>query len=301
MKECFQHKEFRGDALALVESAVAIVDDYAAQGYDLSVRQLYYQLVSKNVVENTEKSYKRVCGLISDARRAGLIDWSMIRDRGRHTAWASHWDSPQQIVEACAQQFQIEKWKRQRWHIEIMVEKAALEGVLEPLCRQLDVRFTANRGYASDSLLYDVAKRIEKAVRQDGKRAVVLYLGDHDPSGLDMTRDIEDRLSLFSCLDATLSLDVRRLALNKNQIEHYNPPPNPAKTTDSRFTSYVAEHGEESWELDALEPTVLADIVRVAVAELRDDHLWEIAEIEQEKMRRKLRNAAKSMMIENPQ
>jgi hypothetical protein len=102
------------------------------------------------------------------------------------------------------------------------------------------------------------------------RKVVVLHFGDHDPSGLDMTRDIRDRLALFGAP----RVDVRRLALNMNQVEEYEPPPNPAKETDSRFANYQAEHGDESWELDALEPSTLATLVRDEVNDLIDRDEW---------------------------
>lgn len=111
---------------------------------------------------------------------------------------------------------------------------------------------------------------------------VVLHLGDHDPSGIDMTRDIADRLALFSG-----GVEIKRLALNMDQVEQYSPPPNPAKTTDSRYIGYIDLYGDESWELDALEPSVMAGLIEDAVKQLRDDDVYEavLAEEEQEKER----------------
>ena len=107
-------------------------------------------------------------------------------------------------------------------------------------------------------------ERIEKTVH-------VLYLGDHDPSGIDMTRDVEERLEMFS----GGPVDVQRLALNWDQVEQWQPPENPAKETDARYEGYVAQFGESSWELDAVEPRTLARLVTEAVADLRDQGLWD--------------------------
>lgn len=113
---------------------------------------------------------------------------------------------------------------------------------------------------------------------------VILHFGDHDPSGLDMTRDIRDRLSLFGAP----GVDVRRLALNMDQVEEHEPPPNPAKETDSRFANYQAEFGDESWELDALEPTILAGLVRDEVNGLIDDKPWKKVKREEGRARAEL-------------
>lgn len=87
-----------------------------------------------------------------------------------------------------------------------------------------------------------------------------------------MTRDIRDRLELFMG-----GLEIRRLALNKDQVDQYNPPPNPAKLTDSRIGAYLRDHGDESWELDALEPRVLVDLIRTEITELLDQDEWDRA------------------------
>jgi hypothetical protein len=117
-----------------------------------------------------------------------------------------------------------------------------------------------------------------------GKDKVILHFGDHDPSGMDMTRDIRDRLRLFGAG----SVDVRRLALNMDQIEQYEPPPNPAKESDSRFENYLAEYGDESWELDALEPDVLAKIVSDELDTIIERGPWNDAIRDENKARREL-------------
>lgn len=283
MKEQFVEKGFSAASLEMIEKLNGILESYEAQGYKLSLRQLYYQLVSKALIENSERSYKRIGDLVSNARLAGLLDWDMIEDRGRETIAPPMWSDPAEIVDAAAKQFAIDRWADQPNHVEVMVEKAALEGVLIPVCRELGIRFTANKGYGSQSLLYEIGQRYEEMRGQD-KDVYMLYLGDHDPSGIDMTRDVSDRLGLFSHDDVT----VERLALNMDQVEQWQPPENPAKTTDSRYGTYIVQFGESSWELDAVEPATLANLVRAAVAALRDDDLYEVALEREAEMRAEL-------------
>jgi hypothetical protein len=286
VREAFIERRFAAASLEMIDLANGILDEYEAQGFRLSLRQLYYQLVARGLLPNTVRSYKNLGSLVSDARLAGLIDWQMIEDRGRETVTPPHWNSPGQIIRSAARAFRIDKWADQDYHIEVMVEKDALSGVLVPVCEDLDVSLTANKGYGSSSLMYEIGKRLAE---QDGlgKRCVILYLGDHDPSGIDMTRDVDDRLSLYSglCSDR---LEVVRLALNMNQIEEWQPPRNPAKETDARFASYLAEYGEDSWELDAVEPATLADLVRDAVARYRDDERWDAKVDDERRMRQSL-------------
>lgn len=271
MKEAFITKRFNRQSMALIEVVNQILDDYDAAGYDLSLRQLYYQLVARNIVPNTEKSYKNIGKLVSDARLAGLVDWSMIRDRGRITRHNPHWDLPDSIIRACASQFALDMWANQENYVEVMVEKQALEGVLIPVCQEWDVPFSANKGYTSSSAIREASKRY-LAKQREGKSLHVIYLGDHDPSGIDMSRDIDDRFELFT---RGSGVEVHRVALNMDQIKVLNPPPNPAKMTDSRASDYVARFGRKSWELDAIEPRKLAKLVEDAIRDLIDDDAWE--------------------------
>jgi hypothetical protein len=289
-KEKFIDHRFNRVSLELVTIANNILNEYRDMGYRLSLRQLYYQLVARDYIENSIKSYKRIGNLISDARLAGFLDWNMIEDRNRETLIPTAWESPADIVKAAANQFRVDRWVGQPCHVEVMVEKDALSGILEPVCRELHVRFTANRGYSSSSAMYEAGKRIEHAYFSDDKEVHVFYLGDHDPSGIDMTRDIRERLAMFA---TTRNIEIHRLALNINQVEEWQPPENPAKETDSRYQAYADEFGRSSWELDAVEPRTLAGLVRDGIEELIDQDIWGKVIRREKRMRNELTRFAK--------
>lgn len=278
-KICYKPKNFHGDSLERIGQANKIIAEYSAQGYSLTLRQLYYQFVARALIPNTVQEYKRLGSLINDGRLAGKIDWLAIEDRTRGVESISTWDSPNSIVEACSKQFRFDKWERQPYRIEIWVEKEALAGVFQGVAREMEVPLLSCRGYTSQSEMWRAARRL-KMHEESGQETRILHFGDHDPSGIDMTRDIQDRLRMFDA-----STEVRRLALNMDQIEQYSPPPNPAKETDSRWADYSREFGDESWELDALEPEVLTDLARRGVLEIRDDAKWEEDEEREEKAR----------------
>jgi len=286
MRDRFIDYKFSKDSLTIITTANNILTEYEAMGYDLSLRQIYYQFVARAIIENSERSYKRLGDIVSNARLAGLLDWDMIRDRGRVTRRNTHWNNPAEIIESAARQFAINKWENQPVHVEVMVEKQALEGVLIPECIDLDISFTANKGYSSSSALYEAGQRLSYHIAE-GKHCIVIYLGDHDPSGIDMSRDVECRLRQFARSNA--SVEVQRVALNMDQIRKLKPPPNPTKITDSRANGYIREFGYESWELDALDPKFLASLVRDAVYEVRDIDLWEEAIQKEEKMKNDLK------------
>lgn len=266
MLERFIWKGFRPDSLAIIEQANRICADYQGQGYNISLRQLYYQFVSKDLIPNSERSYKRLGSIINDARLAGLLDWSYMEDRGRNVQ-GGFWgfQTPGSYLSQVADSYYENIWKGQDWRPEVWVEKEALVDVVSRACGPTRTPYFACKGYVSQSEMYDAAKRIQTRVRQ-GHTPLVIHLGDHDPSGIDMTRDIQDRLELMS----EGRVEVRRIALNMDQIEQYGPPPNPAKLTDSRGADYVDRYGDESWELDALEPTVLVDLIQNELAGIID-------------------------------
>jgi len=252
---------FGAGTLATIEQADLIIGEYRAQGYELTLRQLYYQFVARGLIPNNQRQYKRLGTIISAARLAGLLDWLSIVDRLRAAKGTHHWQTPSSIIDASAASYNIDTRADQDTYLEAWIEKDALAGVMARPCEAADVPHFACRGYVSQSALWGAAQRIIAEGVDKGRFAVVLHLGDHDPSGIDMTRDIQDRLNTFGA-DVT----VERLALNMDQVEEYDPPPNPAKLTDSRCAGYVAVHGGQSWELDALEPTVIHDVVARAIA-----------------------------------
>lgn len=294
MKQQYREINLRPDTLKLIEFLNSMIDDYMAQGFTLSVRQLYYQLVARAVIENTERSYKRVASIINDGRLAGLIDWDAIEDRGRDIVKRASWVSGSSILRSCADQYHMDMWENQPHRVFVIVEKAALAGVLEGVCHKLDVPLLAARGYPSVSVVRELAlDHLESAI-DSGQHPVVLHLGDHDPSGIDMTRDLEDRFQMFMPhYDLANDWTLERIALTMDQIDEHAPPPNPAKTTDSRFAEYRRNFGDESWELDALEPRMLVKLVTGHVEHYRDLDRWAFRQDEIEKVKRRLDKSAK--------
>ena len=282
---------FSAASLRVIEQAEAICAAYQAQGFDLTLRQLYYQFVARGLIPNRDTEYKRLGAIINDARLAGLLDWEYIVDRTRSLRSLPHWSDPAHIIRDDAQVFNIDRWAGQEARVEVWIEKDALVGVIEGACQRNDVPFFSCRGYTSQSEVWGAAQRIGG---YDAERIVVIHLGDHDPSGIDMTRDIEDRLRLFLEGDGEDPdrLEVIRIALNMDQVRQYNPPPNPAKITDSRARGYIARHGGESWELDALEPQVLDALIESAIDANRDDEKWQEASELQQTHRRLLARVA---------
>lgn len=298
--EKIRDTNFRPDSLARIRQLASIVKEYQQQGLRLTARQLYYQCVSRDLCANTPAEYKKLTALLTDARYAGMIDWDAIEDRGREPSTPSEWDNPEQLVESALRAYRLPRWEGQPTYVELWVEKQALAGVLAPIAREYHATLMVNKGYSSASAMKESADRIKKAnvLNQEEadtlttefneqkkrlehsdpekwekvsdrlvdawklrvRKAIVLYLGDHDPSGEDMVRDIKDRLKEFG----VLRLEVEKIGLTIAQVKQYNPPPNPAKITDSRAKAYIEKFGHSSWEVDALPPQVLTRLIRAA-------------------------------------
>lgn len=264
-KQWFKEVNFRPKSLKMIVYLNAVIDSYAKQGLKLTLRQLYYQCVTKNLFPNSERSYKNLGNLVSDARLAGEMDWDAIEDRVRRPRIPSEFESVEHLVETAAHWYRLPRWEGQENYVELWVEKDALAGVLAPIASEYHVTMMVNRGYSSQSAMYEAGKRYIENCRE-GKYPHLIYLGDMDPSGEDMVRDISDRLEMYNVGELT----VNKIALTMDQVEEFKPPPNPAKMSDSRAEKYVEKHGESSWEVDALPPVALTKIIREELASLVD-------------------------------
>lgn len=286
--EAYKRFRFNDDTIDLLDTVNKIIDEYVKQGFRLTVRQLYYQLVARDVVPNTVQSYKRVASIVNDGRLAGVVDWDVIEDRTREFVRRQRWESGAHILEAASSSFHVDMWSNQSLRCFVIIEKEALVGVLEPICNKLDVPVLAARGYPSGTVLREFSQTDILPALNESQDVVIFHLGDHDPSGMDMTRDLQDRLELFSYQP----VELVRIALNMDQINERKPPPNPAKTTDSRFQKYMEEFGTESWELDALPPTYLSDLVEEEIRQRIDPDAWDEREAHAADVRQRIRKLA---------
>ncbi len=306
----------RGDRLTALGHADRIAVDYASQGYNLTLRQLYYRFVATDILpddrryswsgskwvrdpkgldpestKNAGPNYDWLGGIVNRGRMAGYLDWKHFEDRTRNLLSWEHWDSPKSIIEETASEYREDLWAAQPVRIEVWVEKDALIDVVGRAASEFVTPHFSCRGYVSQSEMWRAGQRIIQRAKK-GQGTVILHLGDHDPSGMDMTRDIRDRLELFTYLDIPVENVpiVSRIALNMDQIEEYNPPPNPTKLTDSRARSYIEEYGDESWELDALEPGMLDSLIKFHIQEWLDLDAWKNSLRRQEANRDQIRS-----------
>lgn len=282
-KIAYEHRRYVAWKIDLIAKAIIIVKQYQAAGYELTLRQVYYQFVARDWMPqrwadkktgstNNQKAYKYLGNLLAQARLSGLMDWNSMIDKTRSMGGLPHWKTSQDILKSVAQQYAVDKWTDQKYRPEVWIEKDAIESVASVICDRHDVPYFSCRGYTSLTSIWSAAQRLANVAVTS--IPVILHLGDHDPSGIDMSRDIEERVRLFGGKKLRSKLIFERVALNMNQVEQYNPPENPAKISDSRFNKYMKQFGESSWELDALDPEVVDGLVSARLDNYKNKRLF---------------------------
>lgn len=299
MKESFGKKlVLRSENKTRIVTINNIIEDYQSQGYKLTLRQLYYQLVSRDIIPNKVEEYTKLTTLLNKGRMSGFVDWDAIVDRTRNIKTPYYEYSTQDAVQRTINSYKLDRHDVQDNYIELWLEKDALSEIIYRATQPYGISLMVNRGYSSCSAMYQSYQRLAQEINND-KNVIIFYVGDHDPSGLDMIRDIRDRLSEMLIYGTELQnnfddleqaqcwlnkkLQVKPIALTSKQVQEHNLIPNPAKLTDPRATKYVEEFGYTSWEVDALNPEILDTLVKKSILDYIDlDKHQEILDKEEE-------------------
>jgi hypothetical protein len=258
----------RQKTINIVNGAIDALSEYSP----MTVRQIYYQLVAKHIIENKRSQYQAVSVALRDARKYGEIPWECIEDRLRRPRTVSMWSGLEEFAVTAVKAYRRDVWEYQDHLVEVWLEKDALSGLFEDVLRPYGVTLNVGRGYDGWASIHNAAMRYlawdNRDVipdRQDGKGSTqggvtILYFGDFDPSGRDMVRSLRERIGFFGTYPT-----IEICALRESDISEYNLPPDFAKRTDSRAASFIAEHGDVAVELDALPIPVLTDRLEVEV------------------------------------
>ncbi|MBA7627162.1 hypothetical protein ES703_34624 [subsurface metagenome] len=263
----------------------------ASFSYRPTLRQIFYRLVAALLIPNTEVTYKSLSRATVVAREEAIIDPLAFQDRIRTSQGGDYgYNSPDDFIESALAdlrdspgQYTRLMWTTQQRMPIIWLEKDALFTPITTIAGQYRVKVYAARGYSSFTAVYEAAQAIDGAMPTK-----VLQLTDFDPSGEDMVRDLEDRLTRYGASD----FEVTKIALTSDQVRTLGLPPMPAKTSDPRYERFAASYGEEVVELDAIPPDELERIVSAAIEELIDRDAWnaeaEKAEQEKEEAQRRI-------------
>jgi len=243
----------------VIEQAAAIVESYSTR---VTLRQLFYRLVAAGVVSNNQNAYKKLSERTAVARREGRFP--DLADYGRHIDRPFAFTDTDDAREWLADNYRRDRTEGQGYAVYLGVEKRTILAMLEDAFGERGLPLVALAGYASQTLVDDVVGDVST----DGRKAVLLYAGDLDPSGVDIPRDFEERTD---CWD-----EVRRIALTMEQVRERDLPMPPGKVQDSRAAGFEAEHGELiQVELEALDPADLVGLYEDALAEFWDDDAYQ--------------------------
>lgn len=266
----------------------------------LTLRQIFYRLVANFDYPNKDSAYCQLSKQLVQARKDGFIDECMIEDRSREILGGD--TGSHNMKEFLGNQisnflnspriFSRKIWNNQAKFVIVWIEKDALSRVVSDVADKYRVMTAPSRGYASYTFIKQAIERFPL-----DKCTVVLHFADHDPSGLDMTRDLQKRLDNYS-IDSLRIIEVERVALSYDQVIDYNLSPNPTKLADPRSEEYVAEFGNQCWELDAIDPDDLQIIVKEAITKHIDEKAWNQTIEEQELEREQLQIQFSAMAIE---
>lgn len=268
----------------VVDRAGKLIREYNGEGIKPTLRQVHYRLASEQAggYQNTQACYKGLSGKLVKARMKGLISWDSLADHVRYRWWnrpsGRQVPDVEGIVEQATADLGEDPWKAMGKRVVLWLEKDALAELVYDVVGGYYVPLAVSRGYSSWTFIHD-----NLDVLQDEIEVEALYLGDHDPSGLDIERFTEEAMSYFG-----IELELERVALNYGQVQQYNLLPNPTKKADPRAKEYVASYGDECWELDALEPKKLQHIVKEAVESRINPAVWNKVIARNEKLKKKI-------------
>lgn len=247
------------DEIEDIEDAICdLLDDY----HPMTIRQLYYQLVTTGAIPKTEAEYRTTTRLALNLRRNGTIPYSCIADNTRWMRKPRSFTGMEAMLDFSLETYRRALWIDQPVYVEVWLEKDALAGVLYEVTSRWDVPLMVSRGYASETYLYEAAQAIINA----GKPAYLYYFGDYDPSGLNIPEVIERRLRGFA---PDCEIHFKRMAVLPEQITEWHLPTRPTKKSDTRSRGFRGE----SVEVDAIPPAILRGLVSEVITQHLDSEL----------------------------
>ena len=253
--------------LEMVDEAIYTA---CATEHPVTLRGVYYRVVSAGVVPKTEAGYQLVGRELLKLRRNGTLPYRWITDGTRLVRKPTTWSALEQMLDSAAASYRRALWDDQDVEVIVLSEKDAISGAIYPVTAKWDVELGIVRGYSSETFVHSIAESIAAA----GKPVFLYQLGDHDPSGVDAWRSFVEKVRAFAP-DADVTFE--RLAVTPEQIVAYDLPTRPTKTSDTRARGWIGG----SVEVDALPAPVLRSIVEDAIAQHIDQRALELTAIAQ--------------------
>lgn len=259
----------RGKSRKTVALAGTILDIFETFEGSMSTRQVFYQCVSRGAVPYNPKEATRVQRLVVEMRRDGQIPYDRVVDRTRGKHQRPGWDGVEELLDAGAAQYRRDLWIDQKTIVMVACEKQALEGIFAEVVDEYGASLWTLRGYASVSFAFEWATEIKRLNRR-GKRVVIAYFGDHDPTGIDIERSTQDEMRGHGA-----EFEWQRRGLLETDFERYDLVNLGVKKTDTRSRKYLERYGNRAAELDALRPDVLRARIETAISAHIDTDAWD--------------------------
>jgi hypothetical protein len=277
MKEYFETWSPRPDTIVDLGNILEIANEYTAKKINLTLRQLYYKMLGRGYIRpirgtKPEAAYKRLGRQLGRARYAGIVDWEVIEDRTRIPTIPREWRTPKARFESAVETYRLPRTRGQKYYVEIVTEKDTLITSIIGLAQKYHLPVSVFHGNGSTTAMYKLSKRILQSYSA-GKIPIILYIGDHDPQGLEMLEDLKTRQTL---LLGRNDFNIVHVALRMDQIKKFILEPNPTKLKKNgkkndanakyveRFNTY------NSWEVDALPPERLMEALETAIRKYMD-------------------------------
>jgi len=275
----------------IMDRACELIKEYNEESIRPTVRQIHYRLASEQVggYQNNKRCYKSLSEKLVKARMKGLIDWGGLADHVRYMLWTRLVPTVGELIEQATSSFGEDPWDAMGKRVVVWLEKDALAELIYHVVAGYYVPLAVSRGYSSWTFIYDNLDILKSVLE-----VKVFYLGDHDPSGLDIERFTKEAMRYFG-----INLELRRVALTYEQIQRYNLLPNPTKRADPRSKEYIIKYGDVCWELDALEPKTLQQIVRSAVESEIEPSIWNKIMDKNRRAREKLKEELRKRLLSN--
>lgn len=255
----------KGEWVATTRIIDAAAEILAAE-YPMTLRQCFYRLVSKGIIENTRKDYQTLSRILTKARGDGRIEYEWLTDRSRPTYSPSVFKDPSDYADTIKRAYRKDYWHSQPNYVEIWAEKDSIIGSIEPVTNELGLTVRVGRGFLSTTRTHEIGSHFSRSE----KPIHVFYLGDFDPSGVEIEEDAKQRV----LSQGFTSFKMERLAIHKADIDLFDLPPLRVKDSDSRSSMFEIKHGSECVELDALPVEELRKRIQEAVGYLIDWDLW---------------------------
>ncbi|MHB1420472.1 MAG: hypothetical protein ACYCX4_12970 [Bacillota bacterium] len=259
---------FQQKTLDLISAAHQVLQEYNP----MTLRQVYYQLVSRHVIDNKRSEYQKLSSALVKARQEGIIPWEWVEDRVRQPRTVNMWRDLPDFMDTVRKAYRRDVWSTQPQYVEVWLEKDALSGIFSDITKEYGITLVVGRGYNSWSAFKDAEARFLRYNRP----VSILYFGDFDPSGEDIVRALDESINFFG-----ISPTIEKVALTMQDIRDYNLPPDFAKKTDSRAKVFIKQYGDVAVELDALPLPVLQAKIKDSIeANIDLDLLYAVQVVE---------------------